>query len=638
MSFLLCILAILYTICHISKSDPSCGNTKYSSDGNYDRRSNKYQLSIAEYNVEFLFLNSSSCTTHTLSCPGEDCRWNNDSEAISHMQYVANVINELDVDILLLVEVEDCCVLQFLYDNYLSTTLQSAYNIYLVKGTDSITGENVALLTKIDPIDDVIRYTESATYPNANSLCIDTSTSGTKTISKNLVANFSGIDNFPDFVLIGIHFLSQPSNQGRCLQREAQADVVVDIINGYDGTNYENFIVLGDFNDYDNENKDVNNHTSITNVLPFIKESITPNLINTVQFVNPQNKRYTHWPQSSFEPQKGDECGYGKEYKSYLDQYDYILLSEKLTSYIDNVTIYHNYCDVFSSDHLPIVAQLQAPYISLDYISSFGFKTSAAAYSGGNAATDVYIRLHWDKYLFQCSVYAPDEDTLYLCDATNTIQTENCEQYDINIESKYMMSIEYESTNQMFIDQIVVRDVSNNYYGVNKFCISNSETLTIGEGQGINDGNCTDGDEYLRYNEICMDDSCAERLQILFGDDPVNNNQNSYMHGVVSSITDELSNGLVCTGSPSAAPTTEMPTMTRMPTTKGPTTTMPTTSIPTTSIPTANDENMGPSTSVPDISSTDIENVQTDKSGVGCYKLRSLVLCLSMFSLLLVCL
>lgn len=541
----------------------ACSITKYSND-TFDRRANKYELTIAEYNVEFLFtdVNSSCSTYHQLSCPGDDCRWNNESMALQHMQYLANVIIEIDVDILLLVEVEDCCTLRYFYNNYLSNTF---YNYYLIKGSDSYTGQNVALLTKIDPINDIIRYKDSAPYPIDGSLCTDTISTGTKTISKNLVADFSGIENFPDFVLIGVHLLAQPSNQGRCLEREAQAAVVRDIINGYnDNDNYNDFVVLGDFNDYDcnhdineYESCDANNHSSITNVLPYIKESVTPNLINTVKYLYPQNKRYTHWPQSTFNPSEGDICGYGNEYKSYIDQYDYILLSDKLASFVDNVTIKHNYCDIYSSDHLPLIVKLQAPYTSNDYIASFGFKTSSSSsYSGGNAQTYVYIKLWWNQYIFQCKLYAPESDTFYLCDATNSFQTENCNDDDdtINIESKYEMIIQYKSSNQLFIDEIMIKDVSNNIYEINgKFCISNDETETIGEGQGVSDVNCS-GSDYLRYNDICLDDECVDAVKISFVDDPINDSQNSNKYGIISSIDEDISNGLICTSSPTTDP------------------------------------------------------------------------------------
>jgi len=324
-------------------------------------------------------------------------------------------------------------------------------------------------------------------------------------------------------------------------------------------------VVLGDFNDYDNAHKDAANHTSITNVLPFIKEAVTPHLLNTVQFIEKQNKRYTHWPQSSFDPAAGDTCGYGHEFRSYIDQYDYILLSEALTSFVQNVSIHHNYCGVYSSDHLPLVVHLEAPYLSDVYVATFGFKTASSTYSGGNAATYVYVRLHWFHYIYWCRVYAPNADTYYLCDARNTIQTENCDDDEsLEIESKFEIQIEYHHSNQMFIDEIYVTDVSGHYYAVNKFCVSSTATQTIGNGASVgDDANCSvqAGEEYVRYDELCMDDACTTSVSIVFMDEnPIENAPDTYGYGIVSDEATELSNGLICSSSPTVSPTTAAPT------------------------------------------------------------------------------
>eukprot|EP01084_Bolivina_argentea_P259524 437912_1 len=122
---LICITTITHIIQSQTQTEPTCATTKYSSN-NFDRRSNKHQLIIAEYNVEFLFHNQSSCTSHTLKCPGNSCRWNNDSMATLHMQYIANVITKLNADILILIETEDCCSIQWFFDNCLPPNIISS--------------------------------------------------------------------------------------------------------------------------------------------------------------------------------------------------------------------------------------------------------------------------------------------------------------------------------------------------------------------------------------------------------------------------------------------------------------------------------------------------------------------------------
>ena len=63
--------------------------------------------------------------------------------------------------------------MDYFFDHYLSKQLRKQYNFYLVQGTDRKTGHNVAMLTKVDPIEDITRYEGATKYPNPNTLCPD---------------------------------------------------------------------------------------------------------------------------------------------------------------------------------------------------------------------------------------------------------------------------------------------------------------------------------------------------------------------------------------------------------------------------------------------------------------------------------
>ena len=54
-----------------------------------DRRPNKSNLRIMQYNVEWLFLDYYKAA----NCPGEGCPWKNQAMSIEHMEHVSNVIN-----------------------------------------------------------------------------------------------------------------------------------------------------------------------------------------------------------------------------------------------------------------------------------------------------------------------------------------------------------------------------------------------------------------------------------------------------------------------------------------------------------------------------------------------------------------
>ena len=278
-----------------------------------------------------------------------------------HMWTIANNIYTIDADIYIMPEVQDCCVVDYWYETYFTSEMKDLYNYYLVRGIDYYTGQNILLLTKIDPIDDILRTSRSATYPRNDSTCSGTWGDDYQSMSKNLLANFT-FDNFPSFTLIGVHFLARPTDSSRCGTREAQATVVQSIVRDYYNSNQDwtNFVILGDFNDYDSKYPDRHGHTPITNVLYYLKhimidkgEDLQINLTNTAQYIN-QTWRYTHWPQSDWE----EEDGCLSFASSYTDQYDYVLLTKELNDMIDNVTIGWELCGTYESDHLPVIVDL----------------------------------------------------------------------------------------------------------------------------------------------------------------------------------------------------------------------------------------------------------------------------------------
>ena len=86
------------------------------------------------------------------------------------MARVGDVLKSLDADIVNLVEVEDCTVLARMARDYARTS-SGNYSSYLVKGMDSSTGQNVGMLTRISPLDNLQRTEERANYPVRSSQC-----------------------------------------------------------------------------------------------------------------------------------------------------------------------------------------------------------------------------------------------------------------------------------------------------------------------------------------------------------------------------------------------------------------------------------------------------------------------------------
>ena len=138
--------------------------------------------------------------------------------AETHMQTVATMLESLDGDVMILTEIQDCCVVDYWYTNFFSDSMKEKYNYYLQRGTDYYTGENVLLLTKIDPIANVYRTSNTDTYPQSDSTCSGTYGETYQSVSKNLIANFSTstsdsnyvIENFDGFVVIGTSIFLYP--------------------------------------------------------------------------------------------------------------------------------------------------------------------------------------------------------------------------------------------------------------------------------------------------------------------------------------------------------------------------------------------------------------------------------------------
>jgi exonuclease III len=310
----------------------------------YNNFVNAENIRIMQYNVEWLFVDQYK------SCPGSGCTWANQSEALVHMNYVSGVINELKPDIVNLCEVEGDYELSLL-----NSYLGDEYNYYLKQGTDSSTGQNVGMLSKINPLVDLYRTEEHYNYPLSNTNCGDTNSSGSSGVSKHFITEFNL--NGLNVAFIGIHLLAIPTDPSRCVQREAQSQVIQDVIINYINKNYE-IILIGDYNDYDNDIADINDNKPTSNVLDILKGK-KGDYANKYQLYNVNeniNKydRYSDWWDSD------NNCN-TISIKDY-SLIDHILVTENIKTKIINTFIYHDYeeyCGKYNSDHYPLIIDLE---------------------------------------------------------------------------------------------------------------------------------------------------------------------------------------------------------------------------------------------------------------------------------------
>jgi len=266
------------------------------------------------------------------------------------MERVSQELLVLNADIVSFAEVQDCYVLGRL--NALLPTLD--YLPYLVKGTDTATGQNVGILTRVDPVVSLQRTALRVSYPIDGSQC-GTSSSGTSAVSKHYYTTFN-ISGLPrPLSLMGMHFLAYPDDKYRCVQREAQASVIKSLV----ATALESgnsAIVVGDLNDFDGLVKDQANSTPISQVLNLLRDPLPSpvgdELTNAASLVA-QSTRYSYWYDQN------SDCGITPK---ELTSIDHMLFSNDLAPFVVSVNFAHTYaavCDSDESDHWPIVMTLR---------------------------------------------------------------------------------------------------------------------------------------------------------------------------------------------------------------------------------------------------------------------------------------
>ncbi len=288
------------------------------------------------FNAEWLFDGVNDSTNH----------WGSPARAQAHLQGVADVLRPLDANYISLAEVEDAAML-----SKLDALLGNGYSQIFVQGTDTSTGQDVAALSVLAPLEAPGRTDERAAYPVAGSTlgC----GSGSYGVSKNYWADFD-LAGTP-VTIIGAHLLAYPDRCERSTQREAQATVLANLAREALARGRE-VIVLGDLNDFDGAALDAAGNRPSSRVLSILKD-LDPaaegdELVNVCATL-PQEDRYTDWYDRD-----GDGVDDGAREHS---QIDYILVSRALAERVTYVTIAHTTPAGEVSDHWPIVVDFAIP-------------------------------------------------------------------------------------------------------------------------------------------------------------------------------------------------------------------------------------------------------------------------------------
>jgi hypothetical protein len=296
-----------------------------------------------------------------------DKRWSSYAEAERHLDDVASLLANIEFDIAVLLEVESCDVLAALKTRLADPNIE----YYLVPGTDSATGQNVGMLTRVTPDDPgLFRTSSRADYPELGpdaNLCGYSSSdapSGSSAVSKHAMAYFSleAPESGPalpsPLFLVGAHLLAFPDEKERCLKRQAQASVLaaevrerLDEVGGV--------ILTGDFNDFDGTVLDIRGSLPISTVLEQLKdvdeEKPGDELLNAASHVDEDQRFTAYYSPGSCRPAD-----------SGSSSIDHVLLSSSYAKHVVSVEMLHEYPPPCASqgglysDHWPVRVVLSA--------------------------------------------------------------------------------------------------------------------------------------------------------------------------------------------------------------------------------------------------------------------------------------
>jgi len=324
-----------------------------------DRRSDKSKLTIASFNAEWMYWdneNNGPSTRCPLDHSAGTCRWEDKTQLDNHLQVVAVMLVNINADIITLEEVLDCRVLQCLID----AMGDSSYKPYLVPGRDTGTDQNVAIISRVDPIIALTRDEQRATIYRSDSSCGNLPNPSYESgVSKHFIARFN-IPGLGPISLIGVHFLALPTTPDRCIRREAQATVIKNIAQNERNAGRE-VVILGDLNDYDRDILDASNSAPTSRVSDFLKWNGNTQIMHSaLEKISNRDTRYSSWWD------KNSDC---IVQSGELTLIDHILLSPVLFQRVLTVQVYNNIveeCDSLNSDHYPIKVVLDTPALETE--------------------------------------------------------------------------------------------------------------------------------------------------------------------------------------------------------------------------------------------------------------------------------
>ena len=286
-------------------------------------------IRIATFNGEFLFDGVGDEGQATFPWKGDPAK------ARAHRDRVGKVVRSLDADVVLMTEAENLDALQMLVEESLPGM---GYQAVLVNGRDSFTGQDVGLLTRL-PVE---------TFGRTDDRALVGVSDRQYGVSKNLWVRMD-LGGTP-VTVIGVHFLARPDDVERRPRREAQAEVIRQLVAAEVAAGRE-VIALGDFNDFDEAVPDRRASRPISDVMAIVKRAgpgDADDLVNVIGEV-PQSQRFT----ALYDRNANDAIDPGE-----LSAIDHVLLSPGLYRRVLDVRYVHSFDPREVSDHFPVVVTL----------------------------------------------------------------------------------------------------------------------------------------------------------------------------------------------------------------------------------------------------------------------------------------
>ena len=179
----------------------------------------------------------------------------------------------LDADVLNLVEVEGCFMLQRLLAA-LPPAQRERLTPFVIKGSDSATRQQTGLVSTLAPTGPLRRTEGQKAWPVPGSACGYSGEAKSTDVSKHWWGVWSVPGLSSELLVVGAHLKAFPTEPRSCARREAQASVLAELIQQEGSGAGRHVVLMGDLNDFDGEVPDAEGNVPTSAVLRMLSSGL----------------------------------------------------------------------------------------------------------------------------------------------------------------------------------------------------------------------------------------------------------------------------------------------------------------------------------------------------------------------------